>query len=70
MLPDIFESWKELTFIIKSLSKEISDAFDVTVEVPADKSWRCEQPFSFELLISSSGAWTHHSAFWCDVETI
>lgn len=39
-LPDILESWKELAFIIKPPSKEISDAFDITVEVPADKGWK------------------------------
>lgn len=41
-LPDVFEGWEELTLVIESLSKEISDTFDISVKIPINNIWTKE----------------------------
>lgn len=33
-LPDVLERWKQLTLVIESPGKEISDTFDISVKIP------------------------------------
>lgn len=42
-LPDVSEGWEQLTLVIEPFRKEVSDTFDVSVEIPRNKWEKREQ---------------------------